>query len=242
MSTIPSSLQNITNQVYRILVTRFNKQQLSMGGALSKKSAPKKPEITGIDRAVLDLKNARDRLQKYRTKLENDEARLVQQARIARDAGKKERALGILRLRRYKQSQAAKCEDQLLNVLKMVETIDSKQNESNLLSALAAGKDSLKKMHEETTVDDVLNLMDEIKEEIEVENEITEILSGVPTLSAADEEAVEAELLALELEVNGIPDARIELPNVPSNKLPDIKVPAKQKTPQAEQAREPVLA
>ena len=213
-----------------------------MGGALSKKSAPKKPEITEIDRAVLDLKNARDRLQKYRIKLENDEARLVQQARIARDAGNKERALGILRLRKYKQSQAATCEDQLLNVLKMVETIDSKQNESKLLSALAAGKDSLKKMHEETTVDDVLNLMDEIKEEIEVENEITEILSAVPTLSAAEEEAVEAELLALELEVHGLPEDKIELPDVPSNKLPDIKGPEKQQTPQAEQAREPVLA
>jgi hypothetical protein len=209
-----------------------------MGGALSKKTTPKKPQITDIDRAILDLKNARDRLQKYRTKLEHDDARLVQQARIARDAGKKERALGILRLRKYKQTQAALCEDQLLNVLKMVETIDSKQNESKLLSALAAGKDSLKKMHEETTVDDVLNLMDEIKEEIEVENEITEILSAVPTLSAADEEAVEAELLSLELEVNGIPENKIELPDVPSNKLPDIKVPEKQ----AEQAREPVLA
>lgn len=209
---------------------------------MSKKSSPKKPEITEIDRAILDLKNARDRLQKYRTKLENDEARLVQQARIARDAGKKERALGLLRLRKYKQSQAATCEDQLLNVLKMVETIDSKKNESILLSALAVGKDTLKKMHEETTVDDVLNLMDEIKEELEVENEITEILSAVPTLSVADEEAVEAELAAMEMEMNGMPSDKIELPDVPTDKLPDIKVPEPQKSAQAEQTREPVLA
>lgn len=213
-----------------------------MGGVLSKKSSPKKPEITDIDRAILDLKNARDRLQKYRTKLENDEARLVQQARIARDAGKKERALGLLRLRKYKQSQAATCEDQLLNVLKMVETIDSKQNEGKLLLALAAGKDSLKKMHEETSVEDVLNLMDAIKEEIEIENEITEILSAVPSLSPADEEAVEEELAALELEINGVPADKIDLPEAPTDKLPEIKVPEAPNTAEVEQAREPVLA
>lgn len=212
-----------------------------MGGVLSKKNSPKKPEITEIDRAILDLKNARDRLHKYRTKLENDEARLVQQARIARDANKKERALGLLRLRKYKQSQAITCEDQLLNVLKMVETIDSKQNEIKLLSALAAGKDSLKRMHEETTVDDVLNLMDEIKEEIDVENEITEILSAVPTLSAADEEAVEAELAALDMEMYKTTSEEIDLPAVPTNKLPDMDV-SEPPTTHAEPAREAVPA
>jgi predicted metalloprotease len=37
----------------------------------------------------------------------------------------------------------------------MVETIDSKQNDSAILQAMAIGKDTLKKMHEETTVEDV---------------------------------------------------------------------------------------
>ena len=198
-----------------------------MGGAFSSSQKPKKPavQVTSIDRAVLDLKNARDRLQRYRTKLEQDDAKLLKQAVKARDAGKKERALGLLRLRKYKQAQASSCEDQLLNVLQMVETIGSKQNETAVLSALAAGKDSLKKMHEETTVDDVLNLMDEIREEAEVEQEITDILSGVPTLSPGDEEAVEAELAALEAEM-AAEDNKVDLPEVPSGELPVVPTPA----------------
>ena len=199
-----------------------------MGGSFSKsskKAAAAKPVVTAIDRTVLDLKNARDRLQRYRAKLEQDDAKLVLQARKARDAGKKDRALGLLRLRKYKQAQASSCEDQLLNVMQMVETIGSKQNENAVLEAMAAGKDTLKKMHEETTVDDVLNLMDEIREEAEVEQEISDILQGVPSLAPADEEAVEAELEAMMAEMNG--ETTINLPEAPTGKLTPITQPEK---------------
>uniref|UniRef100_A0A7S3P9H7 Charged multivesicular body protein 6 n=1 Tax=Amphora coffeiformis TaxID=265554 RepID=A0A7S3P9H7_9STRA len=198
-----------------------------MGGGSSKPKKAPTPAISSTDRAVLDLKNARDRLQRYRKKLEQDDARLVAQAKKARDAGKTKQAIGILRLRKYKEAQATNCENQLLNVLQMVETIDSKKNESQVLSALAAGKDTLKKMHEETTVEDVLDLMDAVREEIEVEQEINTILEGVPTLSPEDEEAVEAELEAMAAEMNGVAtDTKVEqLPVAPSTTLPELKVP-----------------
>ena len=200
-------------------------------GAFSSK--PKKVEVTAVDRTILDLKNARDRLQRYRKKLEEDDAKLLQRAADAKQKGRKETALGLLRLRKFKQVQASNCEDQLLNVLKMLETIDSKQNEAALLAAMSAGKDTLKRMHEETTVDDVLKLMDEIQETHETEKEINDILQTVPHLSVADEEVVEAELAALEAEMNG---AQVELPQVPTTKLPEIQTPVTNATTPAEPA------
>lgn len=202
-----------------------------MGGFSSKPKAPPVPEISAIDRAVLDLKNSRDRLHRYRKKLEQDDEKLLLQAKKAKEAGKNEKALGILRLRKYKKAQAAACEDQLLNVLQMVETIDSKENESQVLSALASGKDTLKKMHEETTVEDVLELMDSIAEEIAVEQEINEILQGVPTLSPADEEAVEAELNALQDELAATaatttPSLPVAPTTTPMPVAPTTKLPA----------------
>jgi charged multivesicular body protein 6 len=189
--------------------------------------ASRRAEISDIDRAVLDLKNARDRLTRYRNKLQTDSDKLVEQARKAKLKGRNETALGLLRLRKYKSQQADAVDGQLLTVLQMVETIDSKQNEKQVLDALASGKDALKLMHEQTTVDDVLNLFDEIKEELEVEREITEILQGVPTLSPADEAAVEEELERMEAEMNGTKvdeaaAAAAELPAVPTTKLPDL--------------------
>lgn len=185
-------------------------------------------QISDVDRTMLDLKNARDRLKRYRDRLEKDDAKLLAQAKKAKAEGRKEKALGLLRLRKYKQTQATDCEAQLLNVLQMVETIDSKQNEQQVLQAMAAGKDTLKKMHEETTVEDVLDLMDSIKEEIEVEQEITTILQGVPELSPADEMAVEAELEALQKElakdnaaaINDTPITEETMPTAPTNELP----------------------
>ena len=201
-----------------------------MGAFSSKSAAPKKVEVTAIDRTMLDLKNARDRLQRYRKKLEQDEAKLLVRAAQAKQAGRTETALGLLRLRKFKQQQATDCENQLLNVMQMVETIDSKQNDQQLLAAMAAGKDTLKLMHEQTTVDQVLELMDAIQEEHEVEQEISDILnSAVPQLSVTDEAAVEDELAALQSELEDadqqVDNTTTSLPVAPTHKLPDLPTP-----------------
>ena len=197
-----------------------------MGAFSSKPAAPKKVEVTAVDRTMLDLKNARDRLQRYRKKLEQDDAKLLARAAQAKQAGRKDTALGLLRLRKFKQQQATDCENQLLTVMQMVETIDSKQNEKQLLEAMAAGKDTLKLMHEQTTVDQVLELMDAIQEEHEVEQEISEILnSAVPQLSVTDEAAVEDELAALQSELDADKVDNTPLPVAPTHKLPDVQTP-----------------
>ena len=150
-----------------------------------------------MDRAVLDLKNARDRLQKYKTKLESDEQKLLLKAKQAKDAGNNTTALHLLKLKKMKNRDYDGVNTQLLTVMTLVETISSKQNEKEVLTAMRTGKDALQKLHEETTVDDVLQLMDQITEQNELEHEISEVLSGVPALSASDEETVEAELASL---------------------------------------------
>ncbi len=195
-----------------------------MGGGQSKTTKKAKPTISQVDRAVLDLKNARDRLSQYQRKLEGDEARLVERARQAKSKGQTNVALQLLKIKKIKNAEVKNVSDQLLTVLQMVQTIDSKQNETQVLHAMKVGKDALQKMHEETSVEDVLDLMDEIKEQAEVEREISGILQGVPELSLVDEAAVEAELEALmmqEIELPEVP-ATQPLPVAPTTPLPDI--------------------
>lgn len=204
-----------------------------MGGSLSssgsssstgkKRKAPG-GTISSVDRATLDLKNARDRLSRYKKKLEQDESKLVARARKAKQEGQQKTALNLLRLRKIKKIEVENVEGQLLNVLQMVQTIDSKQNEAEVLAAMAKGKDTLQKMHEETSMDDVLDLMDQIQEQNEIEREISSILQDVPNLSMADEEAVEAELAALMMQdsinLPTVPDSTL-LPIAPNSKLPE---------------------
>ena len=234
-----------------------------MGGAFSNSSSSsdnsnatttttttkKKPEISATDRATLDLKNARDKLQRYKMKLEQDDSRIVARAKKAKVEGKTKAALNLLKVRKMKTREVESVEQQLLNVLQMVQTINSKQNEVQVLKAMKEGKDTLQKMHEETTVEDVLTLMDDIQEQNELENEINDILQNSPhSLSIEDEEAVGAELEALMMMgVGGLdqqekdspitttlekeqqlpiaPDTQ-PLPQAPSTKLPEATTSA----------------
>ena len=205
----------------------------SGGGGSSKQQKPPAATISSTDRAVLDLKNSRDRLSRYKKKLEMDEQKLVSRAKQAKEKGQTKTALNLLRLRKYKLREVETVEGQLLNVLQMVQTIDSKQNEAQMLSAMKAGKDTLQHMHEQMSVDDVIDLMDQIQEQNEVEDEISNIIQqGVPELSMADEAAVEAELEALmQGEGMGVstPAATTTLPEVPTGEIlpqaPTTKLP-----------------
>lgn len=207
-------------------------------GSFSSKSTTTKNKVVivnDIDRTVLDLKNARDRLQRYRKKLEQDDAKLIEQAQRAKSCGNTTTALNLLRLRKYKKIQTTQCEDQLLNILKLVETIDSKRNDTVLLNAMTAGKDMLKKLHEETTVDDIMKLMDEITEEHVLEEEINNLIvqnstNMTNTLSIQDEEDIEQELLAMMKtedtattvvldDLPAVPNVPL-LPQVPTTQLP----------------------
>eukprot|EP00549_Striatella_unipunctata_P009101 CAMPEP_0118725226 /NCGR_PEP_ID=MMETSP0800-20121206/33025_1 /TAXON_ID=210618 ORGANISM="Striatella unipunctata, Strain CCMP2910" /NCGR_SAMPLE_ID=MMETSP0800 /ASSEMBLY_ACC=CAM_ASM_000638 /LENGTH=234 /DNA_ID=CAMNT_0006633907 /DNA_START=103 /DNA_END=807 /DNA_ORIENTATION=- len=158
------------------------------------------PTISSIDRAVLDLKNTRDRLTRYKKKLVKEEESLLQRAKICCSREEKndvKTAINLLKLRKYKNKQVEDVDGQLLTVLKMVDSIQTKEQEADVLVALKAGKDALARMHETLSLESVMELMDRVEEENELEQQINDVFMGVD-LSAVDEAAIEEELAALE--------------------------------------------
>jgi len=212
-----------------------------MGGSSSKtksaksSSQPKKPggTITAIDRATLDLKVSRDRLAKYRTKLVLDADKLAARAKALHAEGKTKSALQLLRLRKYKLQEADRVEEQLLTVLRMVDKIAEKQNEQEVVQAMKRGKDALQIMHNEMGIDDVLDLMDDIRDQSEVESRINEMLGqeGLTVVEELGEEDVLAELKLLEEEVRLEEEKKaggkedVVLPEAPKAPLPDVDEP-----------------
>mmetsp|Transcript_56132 Transcript_56132/g.168028 ORF Transcript_56132/g.168028 Transcript_56132/m.168028 type:complete len:221 (-) Transcript_56132:186-848(-) len=202
-----------------------------MGGTFSSSSSKKTPKrppggtISDIDRAVLDLKNARDRLQRYRAKLEQDEKKLLERARTYKAEGNEKSALGLLKVRRHKIKEVDNVNNQLLTVTEMVDTIASKENEKEVLGAMRTGKDALKALHDEMSIDDVLNLMDEVQEESQIEAEINDILKQGVGFDSADELEVERELAELEKELAGEvgKEEAPSMPDVPTSTLPEVK-------------------
>lgn len=209
----------------------------------------KKPKIviTDRDRAMLDLKNARDRLQRYRTKLLIEDEKLIEKAKRAKAANQMTVALNLMRLHQYKQQQYENCNTQLLNILQMVDTIDSKQNDLAVIQAMKAGKQTLQQIHEEISIDSLLQLMDEIQEQHETEQEISDILQqNIPQLAnLIDESAVEAELEALQasMMMDNLPEAPTEslVPVAPTHALPTAESTPVESTAEKEPERVPVL-
>ncbi|KAL7524865.1 hypothetical protein ACHAWF_001117 [Thalassiosira exigua] len=201
------------------------------------KPPPKKGgSITPIDRATLDLKVSRDRLTKYRAKLEMDTDKLAARAKSLHAEGKTKNALQLLRLRKYKLQEADRIEEQLLSVHLMINKIAEKQNEQEVVLAMKQGKDALQVMHDRLGIDDVLDLMDEIRDQDEYEKEISEALGqeALAAMKGIEDEDVLAELEKLEEEV-GLEEGKqkaseetkedLKMPEVPSQPLPAVEEP-----------------
>mmetsp|Transcript_10511 Transcript_10511/g.12935 ORF Transcript_10511/g.12935 Transcript_10511/m.12935 type:complete len:234 (+) Transcript_10511:110-811(+) len=223
-------------------------------GGSEKQKKTQQNTISSVDRAVLDLKNARDKLNRYKKKLDNDQQKLLDRARAYNAANKKSDAIQVLKLRKHKLREAENVDNQLLTVLEMVDTIVSKEKEKDLLAAMSAGKDALEDLHNEMSVDDILNLMDEIQAGAEKEKEINDILSRGATLTEEDEDEIQKELEELEREMAKdaapaatptTPTAKEEfpvMPEAPKGDLPEIVSPETEEQEKEETANPVMVA
>jgi Snf7. len=214
-----------------------------MGGGSSK---PKNivREVSQIDRAILDLKVSRDRLNRYKKKLYLDSEKLFLKAKTFKEKNETRAALGLLKLRKMKQKEVDNIDSQLISIQTMISNIQTKEQEVEVLAALRSGKNALEKLHSENTLDDVLKLMEEVEEQNEIEREINDALvSTGESLTGIEEEDLELELQMLmggegkvAVETQRV-DEKMELPVAPSDKLPEIQTPVKETTKQEQHAR-----
>ncbi|GBP88775.1 Charged multivesicular body protein 6 [Eumeta japonica] len=182
-------------------------------GALFGKHKKSVSRITEQDKAVLQLKQQRDKLKQYQRKIEINLERDRQLAKKLLMEGKRDRAKLLLRKKRYQEQLLQNTDAQLDNLEKLTHDIEFAQIEIQVLDGLKTGNVALKKVHEILNIDEIEKIMDETREGIEKQKEIDELISG--QLTEEDEEAVEAEL-------EEILDVNMELPEVPSDTLPRI--------------------
>ncbi len=204
-----------------------------MGGGQSKaKSKKPKGEVTEIDRAVLDLKVSRDRLTRYKKKLHLDSQKLLAKAKSLKQSNHDTKAaLSLLKLRKMKEKEVDRIDSQLISIQTMVSNIRTKEQEAEVLSALRSGKNALEQLHKENTLEDVLNLMEEVEEQNEMEREINDVLMNAGgALTVVEEDELELELQALMAGGGGEEkkmddNVPMDLPAVPDTELPEITKP-----------------
>lgn len=177
-------------------------------------------EMSAKDKAVLELKVARDRVHKMRIKNEAQRDVYVSKARTLVKAGKRDQAKLALRMKKFIEKQLDQADGQLLNLQTLVGEIEWAETREQVVVGLTAGNKVLTKLNELTPVEKVEALMEDTAEAIQTQQEIADTLAG--SLSTEDEDLVLEELAMLgeeEKEVGeaaSVEDITAALPTVPT--------------------------
>ncbi|XP_049996443.1 charged multivesicular body protein 6 isoform X2 [Alexandromys fortis] len=180
-----------------------------------------------LSRAVAEqLKQQRDKLRQYQKRVTQQLERERALARQLLRDGRKERAKLLLKKKRYREQLLDRTENQISSLEAMVQSIEFTQIEMKVMEGLQVGNECLNKMHQVMSIEEVERILDETQDAVEYQRQIDELLAG--NFTQEDEDAILEEL-------NAITQEQIDLPEVPSEPLPDINpAPAKARSRQAE--------
>ncbi|KAG9235467.1 Snf7 family [Amylocarpus encephaloides] len=171
-------------------------------------------KISAQDKAILDMKNQRDKLHQYQRRVTvlTDRETAIAKEMLAK--GDKKKALLALRRKKYQESLLAKTDTQLEQLEKLTSSVEFALVQKDVVFGLQQGTSVLKEIHKEMGgLDHVEKLMGDTAEAVIYQQEVSDMLGG--RISNQDEDEVEDELEALEAEVTGVP-----LPEVPTSDLP----------------------
>ncbi|KAJ9669441.1 Vacuolar protein sorting-associated protein 20 [Coniosporium apollinis] len=189
-------------------------------------------KISAQDKAILDLKNQRDKLHQYQKRITVITARETDIAKQCLARGDKQRALLALRRKKYQETLLAKTDAQLAQLEILTSDVEFALVQKDVLFGLQQGTAVLKQIHKEMGgLEAVERLMGESAEAQAYQREVSEMLAG--QMSNQDEDEVEDELDALEAEVTGV---NTKLPDAPTQALPEVDQKATEETPR-ERAR-----
>lgn len=209
-----------------------------MGNLFGKKEGKKKEtRVTEQDKAVLELKQQRDRLKQLQKKITIQMEKERERARQFLREGKKEKAKLLLRHKKFGETQIEKMDGQLENIDRMVHDLEFAQIEAEVVKGLQAGNESLKQLHKMFSIETVEKIMDETREAAEYQQEIDDLLSG--GLTQQDEDDVLSELD--EIIKQSLPAVGEEgVPELPD--VPEQEPAGKAKAKKERQAAEAMLA
>jgi len=175
----------------------------------------KKGRVTEHDKAVLELKCQRDKVKAYQKRMANVVEKEKETARELLKAGRKDKALLVLKKKKRQEQLLHQSEAQLDNIEQMIDSVEFAQMEKDVFDKLKSGNEVLTQLNKELSVEKIDALMEETEEALAVQREIEEALAG--HLSTEDDAEIEDELAALNDEEAD--EVAAKLPDAPKSKV-----------------------
>eukprot|EP00823_Brevimastigomonas_motovehiculus_P006466 TRINITY_DN5354_c0_g1_i1.p1 TRINITY_DN5354_c0_g1~~TRINITY_DN5354_c0_g1_i1.p1 ORF type:complete len:242 (+),score=75.18 TRINITY_DN5354_c0_g1_i1:68-793(+) len=170
-----------------------------MGSWFSSKKKKPEASLNEKDKAILELKRQRVRMQKFKdqaqTVIDKESTMIVTLLKNAL----KQKALLALKKKKYQQSLLEKTEKQLMNVEELINSIEFAAVQQQVFDALKVGSTCLSNINEQMKIEDVEKIMDDSKEAIEYQNKISEMLGT--ELTEGDNKAIEEEFAKMQQEM-----------------------------------------
>ncbi|KAI4289618.1 MAG: hypothetical protein L6R35_001112 [Caloplaca aegaea] len=160
-------------------------------------------KVSAQDRAILDMKNQRDKLHQYQKRVTLVTDRETEIARECLARGDRSKALLALRRKKFQESLLAKTDAQLETLEQLTSNVEFALVQKDVLYGLQQGTAVLKQIHAEMGgIEHVEKLMGESEDAQMYQRGISEMLAG--NMSNQDEDEVEDELEDLEEQVQGV--------------------------------------
>ncbi|KAL3114200.1 hypothetical protein niasHT_014044 [Heterodera trifolii] len=170
------------------------------------------PAVTDHDRTTLSLKMQRDKLRQACQRYERNIAKDAERARALLRDGRKDRALLLLKRKRYQETMINRIGGFMEQVERMITDMEMAQINKEVFDNLRLGTEAMKALNETISLDEVERLMEESKEAQEFQEELSTILGQ--QMSEEDNDMVEEEFERMLSE---------QMPAVPTEQPTDTK-------------------
>lgn len=155
------------------------------------------------------------------------EQKLEQELKIAKENATSNKRVALQALKRKKryEQQLEQLQGTLTTIETQREALENANTNAAVLETMKGAADALKKTHKDMNVDNVHEMMDDIAEQNDVANEISNAISSGIISSGVDDDELAKELEELEQEeldkdLLNVGPAAGKLPDVPSTDLP----------------------
>uniref|UniRef100_A0A7S3QIC3 Charged multivesicular body protein 4b n=1 Tax=Chaetoceros debilis TaxID=122233 RepID=A0A7S3QIC3_9STRA len=178
---------------------------------------------------IIKIRESIEAQEKREAHKEREIDKLVSDAKAKMAKGDKKGALYAMKRKKLHETELNKIQQVKMTLETQVINLESAAQNADTFAAMNAGKNAMAKIRNDVGIDKVDNLMDDIKDEMDLANEISDAIAQPVDPFAQDEDDLLAELEQmgaddLEAELLQAPSAKNEVlfPDAPASKLPSL--------------------
>lgn len=134
------------------------------------------PVVTPQDKAILQLKQQRDKIKIYQKRAESELAKSKELALQLAEKNLKERALVVLRRKKFIEDIINRTDKQLETLEQLVLDIEYNQIQVSVVEGLKVGAEALKQLNSMFAVEDIQQIMDDTADASAKQEEISNLL------------------------------------------------------------------